>query len=160
MTKPTPTTEPRTEHRGGARPGAGAPRRNRNAARKTPREAALDVFAGVPLRTFRQSLPPAIGTLFTIALVRAVDGALDEAEAHTRDLDPTESDPIQRRAVLLAAQLVSVAFLDAWQVGSRSRDQRESSAVRALQPWLRGDSKIPVTPTESKQSKIESAARP
>ena len=91
MTNPTATTEPRTERRGGARPGAGAPRRNRNAARKTPREAALDVFAGVPLRDIRRALPPAIGTIFTMALARAVETALDETEAQTRHSTPRKA---------------------------------------------------------------------
>jgi hypothetical protein len=94
------------------------------------------VFAGVPYRNLRRILPPAIGELLTIALARAVDDALTEAAARTVGFTPGERDLAQRRAVLLGAQLVIVACADAWQVANRSRDQRESSTIRALRPWL------------------------
>lgn len=146
MPPDTPTSEPQRTRRGGTRPGAGAPAGNRNAARRTPREDTVNAFRAPGFAEFRRMAPPAIGELITLALARAIEDALDEAEAMTFDLTEEERDQTQRRATFLATHLVIAAFADAWQVGHRSRNQREASAIRALRPWLRGTSKNSVTP--------------
>lgn len=154
----SPTPEAPPTRRGGRRPGAGAPRGNTNAARKTPRRAVLNVFRGAPFQTLRRSLPPALAELLTMALAQATHRALAETEADALDLTPTELDRAQRRALALAGQLVIAAFAEAWSTRNRSHTQREAAAVSVLRTWLRDDIRPEFKPNRAIQSKIESAA--
>jgi hypothetical protein len=77
----TASTEPRSRNWGGRRPGAGAPKGNRNAARKTAANDAIDILAGTPLRELNLLLPPAVRELLRLALVAALASAIEETAA-------------------------------------------------------------------------------
>lgn len=149
---------------GGARPGAGAPPGNRNAAKRTIEEVVRDdahkLWTTEAFGTTLKILPPAMGELLSLALKRTIDRALAEARRATDGMSEAEVEFEARRAVTHAGQAVLAAFMDSWGALRRSREQREASAVRALRPWLEEAPALSVKPDQSSQSSRESGRRP
>ena len=138
-TDPAPAIEVPARRWGGARPGAGAPRNNHNAARRTPREDLARVAASPGFRESLRDLPPALGELLVIALGAAGEHAIRtvEAEAAAACLSAEESDRAQRRATMISAQLLLTDFSNHYAISRRSQARREASALNVLRPWIR-----------------------
>jgi hypothetical protein len=155
VTTPAPTPEASTRNWGGRRPGAGAPRGNRNAVRRTPEEDLRRIARSPGFQDLLGQLSPAMRELMVIALDAATKHALRTGRVVAAGLFDDEIELAQRRAVLMTVQMLLSRFADAYKVGRRTRLQREHSAVKVLRPWVRVALGFDLAPSESSQSSFE-----
>ncbi|MEZ4502396.1 MAG: hypothetical protein R3C39_07210 [Dehalococcoidia bacterium] len=130
---------PRGRNWGGRRPGAGAPRGNRNAVRRSPHDLAdaeLEALVReAPFDALLRFFPPAVRELLRLALRNATAGALQGADALPPLPDPADTRARRIELYLAAMNLVMTIAADAWNVRLQ-RDPREAALIRALKPWL------------------------
>lgn len=138
---PTPQAAPEARSRnwGGKRPGAGAPRGNRNAAATNPRRAARALARDPAVHRLLTGFAPAVRALVTLALDHAVEYTLDRESADIEGLDRAA----QARAYTRAAASVIPPFLRAvvlaWGPPTLTRRQREAAVARYARLWLGPD---------------------
>jgi len=130
-----PNTQTPSKNRGGRRPGAGAPRGNRNALKHGRNTAAARLLEGhSPFAAVFETLPPAARELFKLAVLNATTAALADFEIAPPE-DPAVAHDQRLRLYFHTARLVLIRGGEAWG-HRRSRDQQETALVRALAPWL------------------------
>jgi hypothetical protein len=134
-----PDSDTTARNWGGRRPGAGAPRGNRNAVRRPPRDpidAEVEALVrDAPVDALLRFFPPAVRELLRLALRNATVGALTTADALAPLADPAEARQRRIDLYLATTNLLLTTATDAWNLRLQ-RDPREAAVIRALKPWL------------------------